>query len=80
MGFADAEAQLLVAPPNLYAFFPAVLSAKTSDRYKLPDWEQAKTIIMASDEKEIITRRIYQFHPDLKWDTDHTGVTTLGKP
>ncbi|WWC61707.1 uncharacterized protein I303_104292 [Kwoniella dejecticola CBS 10117] len=39
---------------------------------------QAKEIIMASQEDSIGQRKIYQFDPELTWDTDKTGVTIMG--
>ncbi|KIR25407.1 hypothetical protein I309_05777 [Cryptococcus deuterogattii LA55] len=40
--------------------------------------EQVRNIIMASEEDNVMTRRIWQFDPDLKWETDMTGVTVMG--
>ncbi|OXM82027.1 monooxygenase [Cryptococcus neoformans Bt63] len=43
------------------------------------DWhDQVRDVIMASEEDKLVTRRIWQFDPDLKWDTDLTGVTVMG--
>ncbi|WWC70379.1 uncharacterized protein I206_104329 [Kwoniella pini CBS 10737] len=39
---------------------------------------QAKEIIMASEETSINQRKIYQFDPELTWNTDKTGVTVMG--
>jgi 2-polyprenyl-6-methoxyphenol hydroxylase-like FAD-dependent oxidoreductase len=44
-----------------------------------PGWDQANRLILASDADEVIPRRIYQSDPDLKWDTDLTGVTVVGE-
>ncbi|WRT66222.1 uncharacterized protein IL334_003175 [Kwoniella shivajii] len=35
-------------------------------------------VIMASTEETIYPRRIWQFDPDIKWETDKTGVTVMG--
>lgn len=40
--------------------------------------EQVRDIIMASEEDNVVTRRIWQFDPDLKWETDMTGITMMG--
>lgn len=41
--------------------------------------DQVRDVIMASEEDKLVTRRIWQFDPDLKWDTDLTGVTVMGE-
>ncbi|WWD02817.1 hypothetical protein V865_000859 [Kwoniella europaea PYCC6329] len=40
--------------------------------------EEVKEIIMASEEGSIKQRKIYQFDPKLRWETDKTGVTVMG--
>ncbi|KAK8864268.1 hypothetical protein IAR55_001514 [Kwoniella newhampshirensis] len=40
--------------------------------------DMAKEVIMASDEEGIMQRRIYQYDPELRWDTELTGVTVMG--
>jgi len=42
-------------------------------------YELNREIIMACDEDTIVARKIWKFDPDLKWDTDKTGVTVIGE-
>lgn len=39
----------------------------------------AKELIMAADEKSVVARRIYGFQPDLRWESEYSGVTIIGK-
>lgn len=34
---------------------------------------------MANEEDNVVTRRIWQFDPGLKWETDMTGITMMGE-
>jgi 2-polyprenyl-6-methoxyphenol hydroxylase-like FAD-dependent oxidoreductase len=39
----------------------------------------AEKLIMAADEETVVARRIYGFQPGLKWDSDLSGATVIGK-
>ncbi len=41
--------------------------------------ERVRELIMACDEESVVPRRIYAFDPELRWDSDLTGVTVIGE-
>lgn len=43
------------------------------------DWHSLNhKVLLAADEDTITPRKIWEFPPDLEWETDKTGVTVIG--
>ncbi|WVW83732.1 hypothetical protein I302_105753 [Kwoniella bestiolae CBS 10118] len=40
--------------------------------------KEVKEVIMASEEGSVRQRKIYQYDPEIRWETDKTGVTIMG--
>lgn len=46
-----------------------------------PGWCEGlvEKLIMAAEEESVVARRIYGFKPDLKWESELSGVTVMGE-
>lgn len=41
--------------------------------------EDLREIVKVCDEESVVVRRIWYFDPNLRWQTDKTGITVMGK-